>query len=291
MRSITRRILAHFFTAACVCVSLPTWAAGASSGSPAQMPALSAKPDLSVALQSQPTLAAKCVTGQPAITFHLSINNIGDGASPAVADIHSVWVADALNPLIGGGAALPAIAAHQSIVVDVPVAASATPTLLNGHHVFNVTVNRQHAFDESSFDNNSMTLNVDVPAAFCSAPPPFQAMGLGTPIPTPKPPPTPPSFNAPIVFAHPTPTSSPPLAQAPMLPQIAAPINVWAYNDPSKCAQHVPGLFGGLLRWLAEGRRRVTTCVGLAALRGRGLRVAHRWLSHLSSVSFGGVRR
>ena len=225
------------------CISASALAAGVPSN-PMEQPALSAKPDLAISDVVPPTLAAQCVSGQPVITFHLSINNVGDGPAPAIPDVHGIWVADNANPTISGGVALPTIAAHTGKNLDVVVNAPTPASLLQGHHTFTATVNGQHTFDETAFENNSMTFDVDVPPSLCANEALLPMQAVLPPIPTPAPSPSHIPFFQPQLPTPEPPNMSKALGEA--FAKIAAPSNVNASNNPADCAKHA-GLFGGLL--------------------------------------------
>ncbi len=87
-------------------------------------------------------LAHNCSQGEPAVTFHLNIANVGAGAGGAIDDVHAVWVEDAANPAWSNGAVLPPLPPGATVAREVTLLGLASPAQMAGHHGFTITVNR-----------------------------------------------------------------------------------------------------------------------------------------------------
>src|SRR5579884_539147 len=112
-------------------------------------------------------LAPNCSPGETAIVFYLTIHNIGQGASAAINDYHAVWVQDNANPSWSNGSMLPAIPSWGTANVTVGLVGLKSQDAMAGHHQFTVTVNGAHSVAESNYTNDTMLIDVDVPAGFC----------------------------------------------------------------------------------------------------------------------------
>ena len=243
MKRLTAFIASAIFILALAAAARPAVAAGAGAGvTPVIAPAnVSELPDLTISANpgiAPFTLLAACGPGKHAITFHLYVANIGNGASPPINNMHAVWVQAITNPAWAGGAALPAaIAAHSGLGIDVDVNALTPASAMWGHHVFNVTVNAAKTVAETNYANNSATIALDIPQGFCTP-------GSGKPGVT--------FVGNPGVGIGPTPTHNPsvmlnPLATPtpkPYVPPMALAMNPLAAphlnstTDPSVCASH-----------------------------------------------------
>ena len=178
---------------------------------------------INAAVQPAYTLSSNCAAGHTAITFHLSVSNIGSISSPANSDVHSVWVQDAAIASWAGGAALPALPPKASAQIDVALAALNPPSGMSGRHVFNATVG-----------GAKTSIAVVVPSGFCSG---SAAVSLVQP--------------AGVAHAMPTPTKNPTLQANPIAQLAAGPIpapkNLVYTNSPQVCAAHIPGLGAALV--------------------------------------------
>ncbi len=137
-----------------------------------QPPNVFLRADLAFGGNGQPLfqLANPCSEGETAITFRLTVTNIGSAPSPAVNDVHAVWVADSLNPAWSAGAPLPSLAAGASAPVAVTLLGLKNPAQMAGRHVFNATINGSHTIVESSYANNTADILVPFPSGFCAPP-------------------------------------------------------------------------------------------------------------------------
>jgi hypothetical protein len=202
---------------------------------------LNTLPDLTVSPRNPAyTLNPNCSTGGGALTFHLTVSNIGLAPSAAIPQQEGgVMVQTAVTTgsnapgaLWAASAALPALAAHASVPVDVILMPLSTSSAMAGAHTFGVSINALKTVQESSNANNSTAIPVTVPQNFCPNIAAVSAAHSLAKPPSPKP-----------NFAMQIPHTVIPATANPLPP----PTNLTYTNDPTVCKAHIPGLGAALV--------------------------------------------
>src|ERR1700680_3053232 len=220
--------------AALAWVACPLSGADAVAGPIQVAPQMVGLPNLEVSEHYTPpyVLAKPCAWGEVAITFRLTVRNYGNGASPAVNDIHALWVQDSASAAWAGGATLPAVPSNNGLAVDRPLVGLKNPNDMAGHHVFNVTF--------KMYGGNTLAIPVDFPPAFCAPPVSVAPLGAAAP---------PQHTPSPYVLLPPT------YAGGPAIP---APRNLNYTNDSGVCSQHFPVPLAGPLACAASVKSLLT---------------------------------
>ena len=161
MRNTLLTLVTSFLIAAAAAAAVPK----------VQPPNSVLRADLTIAGDDTPyQLANPCAPGESAITFRLTVTNRGAAPSPAINDLHAVWVEDTVNPAWSGGSTLPAIPPGGSVAVAVGLVGLKDLSKMTTRHMFSATVNGAHKVAESSYANNLVDVFVFFPPGFCAPP-------------------------------------------------------------------------------------------------------------------------
>ena len=155
-------------------LALACSADAASNATSSQPSGTSLLPDLIVTNSAITySLNKGCSAGGVALTFHITVRNMGPGDSPPVSELQGGVLAQTNLPpgavvsTWAGAASLPAIPSKGSTTVVVDVKALGSAKAMAGSHVFDILINNNGAVKELSHNYNRAQVAVAVPVGFC----------------------------------------------------------------------------------------------------------------------------